>query len=136
METAPFEEPDELEASVAMSFEDVLPLDFDAPDLVEAPVTNDWAPVTLDATAPLEAAVALETSSEAVSPVVAQPVAPPVAQKKDKKAPASKGAPDEWGLFDPDTCGFAALLAKLDRLKHSIDDDKQEPGSNAPAAAY
>jgi len=23
---------------------------------------------------------------------------------------------DEWGLFDPEQCGFAALLAKLDEF--------------------
>jgi hypothetical protein len=23
---------------------------------------------------------------------------------------------DQWGLFDPEQCGFAALLAKLDEI--------------------
>jgi len=29
-----------------------------------------------------------------------------------------KGKPiqDEWGFFDPEQCGFAALLAKLDEV--------------------
>jgi hypothetical protein len=33
-----------------------------------------------------------------------------------KKQAAPKPAQDEWGLFDPQQCGFAALLAKLDEV--------------------
>jgi len=33
-----------------------------------------------------------------------------------KKKTAPKPAQDEWGLFDPQQCGFAALLAKLDEV--------------------
>ena len=52
---------------------------------------------------------------------------------KDEEAPAagsgSVGKPvrkrkrplppkqDEWGFFDPDQCGFAALLAKLEEIE-------------------
>jgi hypothetical protein len=52
------------------------------------------------------------------------------AKPKDRRAPAlasaaknptkrlKKGKPiqDEWGFFDPEQCGFAALLAKLDEI--------------------
>jgi hypothetical protein len=38
-------------------------------------------------------------------------------KKKKRKAPPQ----DEWGFFDPDQCGFAALLAKLDEIS---DDEK------------
>jgi hypothetical protein len=34
-------------------------------------------------------------------------------RKKKKAAPPPQ---DEWGFFDPEQCGFAALLAKLDEI--------------------
>jgi hypothetical protein len=34
---------------------------------------------------------------------------------KKKRKPA-KPVQDEWGLFDPQQCGFAALLARLDEI--------------------
>jgi hypothetical protein len=30
---------------------------------------------------------------------------------------------DEWGFFDPQQCGFAALLAKLDEFSEAADDE-------------
>jgi hypothetical protein len=33
-----------------------------------------------------------------------------------KKKKQSSSPQDEWGFFDPDQCGFAALLAKLDEI--------------------
>jgi hypothetical protein len=29
---------------------------------------------------------------------------------------------DEWGFFDPQQCGFAALLAKLDEITEASDE--------------
>jgi CheY-like chemotaxis protein len=50
----------------------------------------------------------------------AAPVASPRPSRPLKKAPRKplKGKPvqDEWGFFDPEQCGFAALLAKLDEV--------------------
>ena len=48
--------------------------------------------------------------------------APPAAAKKAATKRLKKGKPvqDEWGFFDPEQCGFAALLAKLDEI---TDDD-------------
>ena len=120
LETMPIEEP-ELAMALPVTDELSLNFDFDPPDAVDAPAPETWAPLALEAT------------PQTVEPAVAPPATP----KKDKKAPAPKSSgPDEWGLFDPDKCGFAALLAQLDRLKHSIDDEPQEPDTNAPAAAY
>jgi hypothetical protein len=31
----------------------------------------------------------------------------------------AKPVQDEWGFFDPEQCGFAALLAKLDEVTES-----------------
>ena len=33
-----------------------------------------------------------------------------------------KPAQDEWGFFDPEQCGFAALIAKLDEIIENTDD--------------
>jgi hypothetical protein len=40
---------------------------------------------------------------------------PSAAPKPARKAP-SRPMQDEWGLFDPEQCGFAALLEKLDEI--------------------
>jgi hypothetical protein len=51
-------------------------------------------------------------------------------EKSGRKAPAAlpvraernaKPVQDEWGFFDPQQCGFAALLAKLDEVTESDD---------------
>lgn len=39
---------------------------------------------------------------------------PPATRKPRSKS--DKPAVDEWGLFDPEQCGFSALLAKLDEI--------------------
>jgi hypothetical protein len=39
-----------------------------------------------------------------------------------KAARAPKPIQDEWGFFDPEQCGFAALLAKLDEVTESDDE--------------
>ena len=39
---------------------------------------------------------------------------PPAARKPRSKS--AKPAVDEWGFFDPEQCGFSALLAKLDEI--------------------
>jgi hypothetical protein len=46
-----------------------------------------------------------------------KPVPAPAARPERKAKPAQ----DEWGLFDPEQCGFAALLAKLDEVSESED---------------
>jgi hypothetical protein len=38
-----------------------------------------------------------------------------------QRAKPAKPAQDEWGFFDPEQCGFAALLAKLDEITHVPD---------------
>jgi hypothetical protein len=56
-------------------------------------------------------------------------VEPPQAKPKpDTQAPVqrrsrkSKPVQDEWGFFDPEQCGFAALLAKLDEITEGAED--------------
>ena len=46
---------------------------------------------------------------------------------KEKKV---KPIQDEWGFFDPEQCGFAALLAKLDEV---TDPEEQQNAPSDPA---
>jgi hypothetical protein len=46
----------------------------------------------------------------------------PQVPKPKRPAKKSKPSQDEWGFFDPEQCGFAALLAKLDEITDSPDE--------------
>jgi len=46
----------------------------------------------------------------------ADPPAPRTAPAPSSRPRKPKPAQDEWGLFDPEQCGFAALLAKLEEV--------------------
>ena len=39
-----------------------------------------------------------------------------------RRSRKSKPIQDEWGFFDPEQCGFAALLAKLDEITDGVED--------------
>lgn len=50
--------------------------------------------------------------------------------RQKRRGPNVKPAQDEWGFFDPEQCGFAALLAKLDQItvgSDAADDDVRRP---------
>ncbi|HEY7290453.1 MAG TPA: hypothetical protein VH583_11525 [Vicinamibacterales bacterium] len=53
------------------------------------------------------------------------------AGKKKKKKTTKNGSPaqDEWGFFDPDQCGFAALIEKLEEITDK--DEKPTPRRTA-----
>jgi hypothetical protein len=55
-----------------------------------------------------------ETPTPTPTPAADSPAAPTRAKK-------SKPIQDEWGFFDPEQCGFAALLAKLDEITEDED---------------
>jgi hypothetical protein len=59
-------------------------------------------------------------AAKTMSTVRRRPPAPPAPAPKPATKPAKpkpkRPAQDQWGLFDPDQCGFAALLAKLDEI--------------------
>jgi hypothetical protein len=58
----------------------------------------------------------------AAPPASRQPaVVADVDTRTKKRAKPIKPAQDEWGLFDPEQCGFAALLAKLDEITQAGD---------------
>ena len=47
----------------------------------------------------------------------------PAAKKPIKRAKKPKPVQDEWGFFDPEQCGFAALLAKLEEITDAEESD-------------
>jgi hypothetical protein len=55
-------------------------------------------------------------------------LAPPAKQAEPGKAaqPNSRSPQDEWGLFDPERCGFAAVVQKL----NEVTDDEEDPKAN------
>jgi hypothetical protein len=55
-----------------------------------------------------------ESPKSAPAPAPAPEPAPPDPAKKRPKR--TRPVEDEWGLFDPEQCGFAALLDKLDEI--------------------
>ncbi len=59
-------------------------------------------------------AIASEERAPAKKPQVAAAPAAPPARKRKRTLPPKQ---DEWGFFDPDQCGFAALLAKLEEIE-------------------
>lgn len=61
-----------------------------------------------------ESAPTINTPAPAPSPV--RHKARPVAAAPVTRAPQPKPVVDDWGLFDPAQCGFAALLAKFDEV--------------------
>jgi len=63
-------------------------------------------------------------STVSVAVAVSVQVAPPPAAPATTPKKQSKARPiqDEWGFFDPDQCGFRALLARLDAIADEEED--------------
>jgi hypothetical protein len=77
---------------------------------------TDWAPISPPTVSPI-ADVADHVPQLREAPV-ARPAAPDKSRAKAKKREPKKKRPvkDEWGFFDPEQCGFAALLTKLEEI--------------------
>jgi CheY-like chemotaxis protein len=57
------------------------------------------------------------------------PQAPKTTRKTNSRKRRTKPTQDDWGLFDPDQCGFAALVAKLDEITDN--NHAEEPSADA-----
>jgi hypothetical protein len=68
-----------------------------------------------------EAQPAAAVADPAQSEVAAEPATTKARRKRAKAVPPQ----DEWGFFDPDQCGFAALIEKLEEVTDK--DDKPAP---------
>jgi hypothetical protein len=118
---------------------DIDPMFFADDALIEPPPTpaqaerSAWIELVESLRQDIERLKADRTEDPAPAPVVEPPPsivartvssirrtpAPPAAPaSKPAKPPKKARRPteDQWGLFDPEQCGFAALLAKLDEI--------------------
>ena len=55
------------------------------------------------------------------------PTPAPSAKKPTKQAKKPKPIQDEWGFFDPEQCGFAALLSKLEEITEAAEEPDFDP---------
>ena len=98
--------------------------DSSRPEAAESSNGEAWTPSSL--------------GSPAVWPGLdSRPVTPPArsagsgrTSAPSKRLPARKPIQDEWGFFDPNQCGFSALLARLDEITHMA---SPLPAPNPPA---
>jgi hypothetical protein len=72
----------------------------------------------------LEVVAALRRDVERLDAAPVAAKTPKPLKKPARKALKGKPVQDEWGFFDPEQCGFAALLAKLDEVT-APDDPKR-----------
>ena len=133
--TCDIEALEEPEAETAVG---TAPNEEDVYELSASPALHDLESA-LEAAAPPAAVVANplhEIASAEPSPVEALPAVnkekPDKSRKRsDKKGPKKPSKPntrpaqDEWGLFDPDRCGFAAVVQKLNEVT-----DDEDPKAN------
>jgi len=66
------------------------------------------------------AAVSLD-SDDSLAATEAAAAPPSSMPAPARRRPKVKPIEDEWGFFDPDQCGFAALLAKLEEIADGDD---------------
>jgi hypothetical protein len=90
---------------------------------------------------PIEEAPAVEPLAIAALSAPEPPVelpTPKTPKKKAAKAQPKKPKPvqDEWGFFDPEQCGFAALLAKLDEITDDHHEDDHTPETTVRVIGY
>ena len=84
---------------------------------------------------PLHAIAPAETARVEAHPTVNKEKPEKSRKRSDKKAPdmpskpSTRPAQDEWGLFDPDRCGFAAVVQKLNEVT-----DDEDPKTNRTSA--
>jgi hypothetical protein len=80
---------------------------------------TDWAPTTFPSPPTVSAnADVADHVTQLREASIARPAAPDKSRAKAKKREPKKKRPvkDEWGFFDPEQCGFAALLTKLEEI--------------------
>jgi len=78
--------------------------------------------------------ISLESPVEQQAEDTREPAPAAKTRKKDKKKlPAVQ---DEWGLFNPDQCGFPALLARLNELEKRASSDSEEAVTTVRVGGY
>lgn len=96
--------------------QDIHRLKAERQDGVAAPVAV-YAAAETPAEAPAAGlSIATRASTPRRAPVVSITSAPSAQKTHTARLTPRRPTEDQWGLFDPEQCGFAALLAKLDEL--------------------
>lgn len=141
---------DEDEAWVAVPLDAIVEAPGASMDLPEAPSADEdvWVLTPIPEMEELFVAPVVQTPAEAtmtlpvadvprVAEVLKAPE-PPAQSSPKKKAgrPKKKPAQDEWGFFDPDQCGFAALLDKLDQITENEAGAETRDDTNVRLIAY
>lgn len=67
--------------------------------------------------------------ARAAAQTEARAVVKPVVRRSQRPAAPQRPPHDEWGVYDPEQCGFSALLARLDAATREESDDQEPPGS-------
>ncbi len=143
---------EDLELEAEFSEEASHPAGF-KPDAIELTAPAEFEPNAVEVPAPDELWAQLRTAAHAIAPIEGpamkkrRPPTPP----KTPKAVRAKAKPtvplkpvrpavtkqskkpmqDEWGLYDPEQCGFAALLARLEELTETDAAEKEGEGRSA-----
>ena len=143
---------EDLELEAEFSEEASQPAGF-KPDAIESPAPAEFEPNAVEVPAPDELWAQLQTAAHAIAPIEGpamkkrRPPTPP----KTPKAVRAKAKPtvplkpvrpavtkqskkpmqDEWGLYDPEQCGFAALLERLEELTETDAAEKEGEGRSA-----
>jgi hypothetical protein len=102
------------------------------PELSRTPpqTPRDTTTAVRQATSQPAAAPPRSTAGAARPPATVPPATapPPTTSPADAADEADRPLQDEWGVFDPAKCGFAALVARLNRLER-----EEDTGAPAPA---
>jgi hypothetical protein len=101
------------------------------PEREVAPLTTSESPVEETAPAPRRIRATQRKKSDQRRPIKAQKAAPKPARMIAEPVPDESPKParqntepvqDEWGLFDPNRCGFAALVDTLNKVTDEKED--------------
>ena len=82
---------------------------------LNAPVQSAQAAPAVQKPQPARAP-AVRQAAKPAAPAAVAPAAVAAADELKKRPKRTRPIEDEWGLFDPEQCGFAALLDKLDEI--------------------
>jgi hypothetical protein len=77
--------------------------------------------------APVRPAEPIERRPASVTPIKRPADSPPQEPPKKRRKRNQAAIQDEWGFFDPEQCGFAALVAKLDEIADTTDEASAGP---------
>jgi len=112
--------------------------DPDAYELNASPMLRDLDSDIAAAAPPRVMPSSLPPTEEELADRQAPPSNGEQKRKADKRKPSKKAKParlvqDEWGLFDPDQCGFAAVVEKLNEVN---EESEEKPKTTVRVISY